>query len=85
LPRTGRTEISQRSNKAIFLSALSGFLLTAAITAPPIVMERAARAKRIEAHDASLGVDAVRLDRAQAAKFSALLRQKARRETPRTD
>lgn len=43
------------------------------------------KAKRIEAHDASLGVDAVRLDRAQAAKFSALLRQKARRETPRTD
>jgi hypothetical protein len=64
--------------------ALSGFLVTAAITAPPIVLERAARAERIATHDASLGADAVRLDRNRVAKFSAFLRQKARKEAPRT-
>lgn len=77
--------MSQRSNKDILLSALSGFLLTAAITAPPIVVERAARAERIAAHDASLGAGAVRLDRQRVAKFSALLRQKAREEAPRAE
>ena len=77
--------MSQRSNKDILLSALSGFLLTAAITAPPIVMERAARAERIAAHDASLGADTVRLDRARVAKFSALLRRKAREKAPRAE
>ncbi|MBO9503790.1 hypothetical protein J7348_04055 [Qipengyuania flava] len=77
--------MSQRSNRDTFLSALLGFILAGAITAPPIIMERAARAERIEAHDASLGVDAFRLDRVQVAKFSALLRQEAREEAPRTD
>lgn len=77
--------MSQRSNRDIFLSALLGFLLTGAITAPPIVMERTARAARIEAYDRSLGVDAVRLDQVRVAKFSALLRHKAREEAPRTN
>ena len=77
--------MTQRSNRDIFLSALLGFLLTAAITAPPIIMERTARAERIEAYDRSLGVDAVRLDQVRVAQFSALLRQQAREEAPRTD
>lgn len=76
--------MSQRSHRDALQLALAGFLVTAAITAPPIILERAARAERIAAHDASLGVDAVRLDRNRVAKFSALLRQKAREGAPRT-
>ncbi len=75
----------QRSHRNAILLALSGFLVTAAITAPPIVLEQAARAERIAAHDASLGVEAVRLDRNRMAKLSALLRQRAREEAPRAE
>ena len=70
------------SHKDVLVSALFGFLLTGAIMAPPIISERAARAERIEAHNASLGDDVARFDQDQVAKFATLLRNVERGDNP---
>lgn len=68
-------------HKGVLVSGLLGFMLTGAIMAPPIISERAARAERIEAYDASLGDDVARFDGAQVAKFATLLRHAERGDT----